>query len=43
MEKYNAGTQNDALFERSNSKAFVLFVHATRLRDQTFCEIRVAK
>lgn len=32
MEKYNTSTQNDELFERSNSKAFVLLVHAVRVR-----------
>lgn len=31
-ERYNTGTQNDELFERSNSKAFVLLVHALRVR-----------
>lgn len=32
MEKYNTSTQNDDLFVRSNSKVFVLLVHAVRVR-----------
>lgn len=32
MMKYNANAQNDEWFQKSNSRAFVLLVHATRVR-----------
>lgn len=32
MMKHNTSTQNDEWFERSNSRAFVLLVHAVRVR-----------
>lgn len=32
MMKYNTSTQNDEWVEKSNSEAFVLLVHAIRVR-----------